>query len=162
MRPFNFDKPLVESSTPPQDVNVYWVDVDEPSGILGTISEFVPSKNKWEVKWIANITDLIEALHWPGGGDTEVTVPDFDFDGSIVKDLEKDYSDLQELTNTYNTVIGHITTQTGVLDEQVGSLTTIIESLDPTDDADLIAALTTVKTNVNSASSVLKGDIPTD
>ena len=40
MRKFKFDKPLVESSTAPSTIDVYWVDKDEVSGKLTCIKEY--------------------------------------------------------------------------------------------------------------------------
>ena len=45
MRQYKFDKPLVESSTPPRSTDVYWVDVDETTGKLESIKEF--SAGNW-------------------------------------------------------------------------------------------------------------------
>lgn len=39
MKRFNFNKPLVESSTPPLNPNVLWVDVDESIKTVKTIKE---------------------------------------------------------------------------------------------------------------------------
>lgn len=44
MKRFNFNKPLVESPYPPQDTNVLWVDVEESTGKVQTISEFQNGK----------------------------------------------------------------------------------------------------------------------
>jgi hypothetical protein len=40
MKRFKFDKPLVESPYPPSNTNVLWVDVEESTGKVQTISEF--------------------------------------------------------------------------------------------------------------------------
>ena len=47
MRQYKFDKPLVESSTPPRSTDVYWIDVDEKTRELLTIKEFDKETNQW-------------------------------------------------------------------------------------------------------------------
>lgn len=169
MKQFKFDKPFVESATAPKDTNVYWIDVHEPSGIPITISEFVTTSEGtgWTVKWIVNITDLAEAGHWVENteGDPEykeVTVPLFSFDGSLIKDFETTFTNLSQLDEKYYTAVGHLSSQTEVLDNQVEALTDVIEELDPDTQSTIIASLTDIKTNVNSASTILKTDIPTN
>lgn len=41
MRRFRFDKPLVESPYPPQDINVLWVDINESTGKVANIKKFL-------------------------------------------------------------------------------------------------------------------------
>lgn len=52
MRRFNFNKPMVESPYPPQDINVLWVDVNESTGKVNNIKEFK------EGQWIVYLTIL--------------------------------------------------------------------------------------------------------
>ena len=47
MRRFNFNKPMVESPYPPQDINVLWVDVDESTDKVISISEF--KNGEWKI-----------------------------------------------------------------------------------------------------------------
>lgn len=48
MKRFNFNnKPMVESPYPPQDTNVLWVDVDESTGKVSSISKF--NNGTWKI-----------------------------------------------------------------------------------------------------------------
>lgn len=47
MKRFNFNKPLVESPTPPLNTDVLWVDIDESTGEVLSIKEF---DNEWKEK----------------------------------------------------------------------------------------------------------------
>lgn len=40
MKRFKFDKPLVESKYQPSRTDVYWVDIDESTGKVSSISKF--------------------------------------------------------------------------------------------------------------------------
>lgn len=46
MRKYKFDKPLIESATPPRDKNVYWVDIDENTNKPASIKEY--KNGEWE------------------------------------------------------------------------------------------------------------------
>ena len=47
MKRFNFNKPLVESPTPPLNTDVLWVNIDESTGEILSIKEF---DNEWKEK----------------------------------------------------------------------------------------------------------------
>ena len=42
---FNFDKPIVESPVAPESKNVLWVDIEESTGKVLTLKEFI--NNEW-------------------------------------------------------------------------------------------------------------------
>ena len=64
MRQYKFNKPLVESTLPPQDTRVLWVDVDEQTGKLLVISEFTEREDLtgWWPMMIADGTYVV-AVH---------------------------------------------------------------------------------------------------
>ena len=52
MRQFKFDRPLVKSSTPIRYTRCYYVNVDENTGMLANVMEFV--NGHWQVKFLGD------------------------------------------------------------------------------------------------------------
>ena len=57
MKKFKLKKPLVESSIPPQNKNVFWVDVDEKTKELSSIKQF--KDNDWQNVLSASTSKLV-------------------------------------------------------------------------------------------------------
>lgn len=58
MKRFKLNKPMVESPTPPNDPNVYWVDVDENNGEITSIKTFNQNSGNWEAAMMSG--DLLK------------------------------------------------------------------------------------------------------
>ena len=58
MKRFNFNKPMVESPTPPLNTDVLWVNIDENTGKVLSLKEF---DNEWKEK--LNVEQEIPDTH---------------------------------------------------------------------------------------------------
>jgi len=57
MRRFEFNKTMVESPLPPKDKNVLWVDINESTGKLASIKEFI--SGTWRALVGRSVSDIV-------------------------------------------------------------------------------------------------------
>lgn len=48
MKRFEFNKPILESSNPPSDINMLWIDIDENTKMVKWIKEYNKITQQWE------------------------------------------------------------------------------------------------------------------
>ena len=123
MRPYKFDKPLVETEPLLRNKNAYYVDVDESTGKLANVMEF--RGNKWQVKMFAD-----DVAMW-NRSSSRLNIPSkvgLNPDGIIAAWLSgsKYESDVKEAANNAN--LSYVITALDTLFTAVAATITVMET----------------------------------
>lgn len=157
MRQYTFNKPLVESKFPPKRTDVYWVNVDEQSGQVANVMEFL--NGKWYIKWVIDDAQIWEhaADHLDLSSMADLT------DNSIINQwgVESQYQiDVQTAARTANlsTVISELSSLMTAVNGALPVISAAAEAATTAGDATTAEALTEAYGTLNAAIAGLNSD----